>query len=369
MLGINCIFYKRFNYNTIDYVLFSLNLLNYLFSHFIILNSLFSLFCNYNIYNLLILFFYILDFIVIYYGNKIVFLKLISRNYSLYLDAKYRKYTKIFMSLGVVISLLIATVGVVFNVIFGSALINNIFGSSLINNHFNIFYNNYALFFVLFYSSVCKINISILFFTIISNILSFLKKFIDEKIKDQNNYKIDELSIEYLIIKRNYNKTIFVFNNIIAYMITFYTFPTFYFLSNITNRYFDYSYYIGIIYYLIFCTIFQNYLSKISDANDYLNSLCTKNRSINDYISRKKNIYLFEENSIELNNINQHELNFKNYLIDIENSQSIDWIIFNEVIRQKWKDFEIFGIEINNSSIIIKIISVFLLLIIGKQII
>ena len=29
----------------------------------------------------------------------------------------------------------------------------------------------------------------------------------------------------------------------------------------------------------------------------------------------EKNIYLFENNSIELNNINQNELSFKNYLI------------------------------------------------------
>ena len=101
--------------------------------------------------------------------------------------------------------------------------------------------------------------------------------------------------------------------------------------------------------FIIHCYIYKEYVE-------------TKN--VNFFIN-----YNFENNSIELNNINQNELSFKNYLIDIENSQSIDWIIFNEIIRQKWKQFEVFGIEINNSSIIIKIISIFLILIIGKQII
>ena len=359
MLGINCIFYKRYEFNIKNYIFFIINAINYIICHSIIFYKIYSLFTNYNIYSLLLLFYYVLDISLIYYGNKITFLKVIARNYSLFLNVKYRKITKILMIISVLLSLLIAGVGVYLNTINDIGLINNIFNS---------IFNNYCLFFVLFYSTISKVNIGILFFIIISNIIDFLQQFIDQKIKNSNNYYIDELSIEYLIIKRNYNKTIFVFNNIIANMITFYTIPTFYFLNNITSISFDYSYYIGVSYYIIFCCFFQYFLAKISGANDYLYSLCTKNRSINDYISRKKNIYLFEEKGIELNNINQNELNFKNYLIDIENSQSIDWIIFNEIIRQDWKKLEIFGININNSNLIIKIISLFLILIIGKQI-
>jgi len=360
MLGINCIFFKRYSFDVKDYIIFTLNAINYLISHVLIFNLIYSLFENYNIYKLLLIFFYFLDFIFLYYCNQIVFLKVIARNFSLFLNPKYRNITKILMILSLFLSLVISSVGVYLN------LHNNFI---LTSNSFNIIFNNYSLFFLLFYSSLSKLNIAIIFFVIISNILDFLKNFIDDKIKNTNNYYIDELSIEYLILKRNYNKTIFVFNDIIGNMITLYTIPVFYFLTNISIISFDYMYYTNVIYYVIFSSFFQYYLTKINDSNDYLNSLCTKNRSINDYISRKKNIYLFENNSIELNNINQNELSFKNYLIDIENSQSIDWIIFNEIIRQKWKQFEVFGIEINNSSIIIKIISIFLILIIGKQII
>lgn len=360
MLGINCIFYKRYEFNIKNYIFFLINMLNYIISHSIIFYKIYSLFTSYNIYNLLLLFYYVLDISLIYYGNQITFLKVIGRNYSLFLNVKYRNITKILMIASILVSLLISVIGV---------YLNTITNISLINSIFNPIFNNYCLFFVLFYSTLSKINISILFFVIIANILDFFNEFIDKKIKNTNNYYIDEMAIEYLIIKRNYNKTIFVFNNIIANMITFYTIPTFYFFNSITSISFDYSYYIGVIYFIIFCCLFQYFLAKINNANDYLGSLCTKNRSINGYISRKKNIYLFEENGIELNNINQNELSFKNYLIDIENSQSIDWIIFDRVIGQDWKKLEIFGIKINNSNLIIKIISLSLLLIIGKQIV
>ena len=359
-LGLNCIIYKKFNYNKKDYILFSLNLINYIISHSLLLYSIYLLFVDYKIYNLMLLFYYILDFILIYFGNQISFLKVISRNYNLFLDIKYRKSSMFLMISGLILSIFISSLGIFLNIKYNFNLTNNLF---------NKIFSNYCLFFILFYSSLSKCNISILFFTIMSNISKFLKSFIDNKIRNNNNYYIDEISIEYLILKRNYNKTIFVFNDIIGNMIGFYTIPTFYYLSHFTKVNFDFTYYIGLVYYAFFCIFFQYYLLEINLNVYYLKSVCSKNKSINDYILRKKNIYLFEKNSLEINKINQNELSFKNYLIDIENSQSIDWIIFDTIINQKWSQFDILGVEINNSTIIMKIFSIFLILIIGKQII
>lgn len=359
-LGLNCIIYKKFNYKTIDYILFYINLINYLISHSLLICSIYLLFVDYKIYNLMLLFYYILDFILIYFGNQIPFLKVISRNYNLFLDIKYRKSTQILMICGLILSIFISGIGVFLNIKYSFDISNNIF---------NKIFNNYCLFFILFYSSLSKCNISILFFTIMSNISKFLKSFIENKIRHNNNYYIDEISIEYLILKRNYNKTIFVFNDIIGNMIGFYTIPTFYYLSHIKKVNFDFTYYIGLIYYAFFCIFFQYYLLEINSNITYLKSICSKNKSINDYITRKKNIYLFENSSIQINNINQNELSFKNYLIDIENAQSIDWIIFDTIINQKWNQFDILGVEIDNSTLIMKIFSIFLVLIIGKQII
>ena len=308
----------------------------------------------------MLLFYYVLDFILIYFGNQISFLKVISRNYNLFLDIKYRKSTLNLMIFALILSIFISTLGVYLNIKFSFNLTDNIF---------NKIFSNYCLFFILFYSSLSKCNISILFFTIMSNISKFLKKFIDNKIRNNNNYFIDEISMEYLILKRNYNKTIYVFNDLIGNMIGFYTIPSFYYLSHFNKVNFDFTYYIGLSYYVFFCIFFQYYLLEISSNVTYLKSICSKNKSINEYISRKKNIYLFESNSIQINKINQNELSFKNYLIDIENAQSIDWIIFDTIINQKWNQFDILGIEIDNSTIIMKIFSIFLILIIGKQII
>ena len=171
-----------------------------------------------------------------------------------------------------------------------------------------------------------------------------------------------------MILKRNYNKTIVNFNDIMSNMIGFSSIPSFYILSNLGKK-FDFMYYNGFSIFLLMSCVFHYYLSKIDNDIDYLKSTCIKNRSISDYITRKKNIYFFESNAIELENINSNELSFKNYLVDVENSQSIDWLIFDKIINEKWRDFEIFGVKINNSSIIIKIFSLFLILILGKQII
>ena len=189
MLGINCILYKRYEFNIKNYIFFLINMVNYIISHSIIFYKIYSLFTSYNIYTLLLLFYYVLDISLIYYGNQITFLKVIGRNYALFLNVKYRNITKMLMYASILISLLISAIGVYLNTITDIGLTNKIF---------NPIFNNYCLFFVLFYSTLSKINVSILFFVIIANILDFFNEFIDKKIKNTNNYSIDEMSIDYM---------------------------------------------------------------------------------------------------------------------------------------------------------------------------
>lgn len=353
----NCIFYKRYEYNNYLYSLYILNIINYFLSFSIVLNFIYLLFKDYDLQNLLILAFYIIDPFLVYSANKIGFLKNIGKNFDLLLKPKYKKISPYLYFLSFLCSISVAITSLFFDNI------------KIINNSWNVYFNKYCLFFVLFYSNFLKLNICITFFLIISNISNFLKEFIDKKIKSNiQNFDINSISIEFMILKRNYNKTIVNFNNIMSNMIGFYSIPSFYILSNIDKK-FDFMYYNGFSIFLLMSGVFHYYLSKIDSDIDYLKSICVKNRSISDYISRRKNIYFFESNAIELENINTNELSFKNYLVDVENSQSIDWIIFDKIINEKWRDFEIFGVKINNSSIIIKIFSLFLILILGKQII
>ena len=70
----------------------------------------------------------------------------------------------------------------------------------------------------------------------------------------------------------------------------------------------------------------------------------------------------------DLNNYNSNQLHFKNYLLEIENGDSIDWLILNNITAQKWAPFEILGYEWNNNNIIFRLLSLIILLWVGKDI-
>jgi hypothetical protein len=93
-----------------------------------------------------------------------------------------------------------------------------------------------------------------------------------------------------------------------------------------------------------------------------------KNTHIKEYITRKKNLYTIKIDN-DLSKIDTNEINFKNFILDMENGQSIDWLIFSNILQQPLRPIEIYGIEISNSSIITKIVSIFIFIIIGIQII
>ena len=78
---------------------------------------------------------------------------------------------------------------------------------------------------------------------------------------------------------------------------------------------------------------------------------------------------IFRQIKYNLEKINNNELEIKNFFIDIENSKSIDWIIFIEILKLNWSKFNIFGVDIENSTIIRKLISVIILILFGRVII
>lgn len=80
-------------------------------------------------------------------------------------------------------------------------------------------------------------------------------------------------------------------------------------------------------------------------------------------------MYHIQTNQYDLKKINPKELEIKNFFIDIENSKSIDWIIFIEILKLNWSKFNIFGVDIENSTIIRKLISVVILILFGRVII
>ena len=98
------------------------------------------------------------------------------------------------------------------------------------------------------------------------------------------------------------------------------------------------------------CIFYNYYLDKLDSNLKLLDSLCTSNSYIKNYIIRNKNVYHIQTDQDNLDNLNKNELEVKNFFIDIENSKSIDWIIFIEILKLNWCKFNIFGVDIENWS-------------------
>ena len=137
----------------------------------------------------------------------------------------------------------------------------------------------------------------------------------------------------------------------------------------INNNYVDLLTIRSSIYFFISVIPFHFIITNISDNIDGIKSIIDNNRYIRLFLERKKETYNLNMELSELDSYNTNELNFKNYLLEIENGDSIDWMILNNVINQKWKSFEVFGFQISNNDIILKLASLLILLLIGKSII
>ena len=101
----------------------------------------------------------------------------------------------------------------------------------------------------------------------------------------------------------------------------------------------------------------------------YLKSLTDKNNFIKANLTRNSNLYDVSIQNNNFNDLNNIELDFKDYLLDLENGKSIDWLILSQILNQPLRSLEIFGINISNSTVITKIISLFIIVIIGKELI
>ena len=157
----------------------------------IVVNFFYLLFKDYNLQNLLILAFYIIDPFLIYSANKLGFLKTLGKNFDLLLKPKLKKFSPYLFFISFVCSVSVAVISLFFDNI------------NIIDNSWNIYFNKYCLFFVLFYSNFFKIKYLHNIFLIISNISQFLQDFITEKIKSNiQNFDINNISIEFMILKK-----------------------------------------------------------------------------------------------------------------------------------------------------------------------
>lgn len=360
LLLVNNIIYKNYEYSKFDYLLFMINLVNRVICYLIFFIFCYDVYVNYTNKKLMLLSYLIYDVFLLYDANKIVFLKTIGKNYDLILKKEIKIKIKLLLVL-----LLIFTVFISVSIIVSEFFIK--YNFYLINSLVNTDFEYYCLYFFIFYTVYLKFSVFTLFFGIIHNFISIFDDFLKD-IKNNLNSELYKLSNELLILRQYHNKIINSFNDIISNLFLFYTIPTLYiFIEKFKD--FDFMCYCHLVFFIIFCLIYNYYLGKLDTNLNLLNSLCTSNSYIKNYIIRNKNVYHIQTNQDNLDNLNRNELEMKNFFIDIENSKSIDWIIFIEILKLNWCKFNIFGVDIENSTIIRKLISVIVLILFGRVII
>lgn len=350
----NGIKYKQ--YNKIETFLFTINILHMIFSYVPVFYIFYNLFLSFNIGKILLLGIYLIDILNIYYCNNLSFLKIISRNYNNYLKPKFKKLLIFITIFNFILSLIIS-------IIFVFLLSNNY--QFTIFNDFNIPFSLkcYFLFFLTLYSSYSKLNVLTYFIIFGYNIFYVLDNFI-KNVKN-NDKKILRISYKFLDIRHRFNYLIYAFNISLSNIVFFGILPIIYFIKNITKLYFCPQYYFFIIYFTIFCFIYHNFTCKIVESISYLRSYSDKTKNIKYNFFRKMNITNLED--IEFMQIQDNILNFKSYILDIENSNLLDWFIFSQILQQDWKGIQVFGINIQHNTLITKIISVIIIVILGPE--
>jgi len=122
------------------------------------------------------------------------------------------------------------------------------------------------------------------------------------------------------------------------------------------------------IYFILSILCFHIILSRINTSINGIINTIDNNKYLRLFLERHKETYSLNIELDELNNYNPNQLHFKNYLLEIENGDSIDWLILNNITSQKWRSFEILGYEWNNNNIIFRLLSLIILLWVGKDI-
>lgn len=343
-LLLNGIKYKSYENKNILYSLYLINLLNIIIVHSLPLINIYNLINNFNYIILFKNILYLLNLVIIFYSNKLKFIKLISRYFDdIFLESDKNTYC--------IFSIAILAISLIMSIL-----------EVLRTSYDSIFYN-YCLFFITFYSLKIRLSNLLYFQLIISEIYSIFFEY-SNYLKGHDTDIINSIN-QFLEIRSSFNKLIFCFNETFSLIILVSYISTIYFLENVIRyKKFDLFLTSNSVYFITYVICFGYYLDQVSNIVDYLKSLICKSNNIRSYLSRKSNLYNVKNiNSFEVFPTN--EVIFKNYIVDIENGKSIDWLIFSNILNQDFKSFEIFGIAINNSNLISKLLSVSLILFLG----
>lgn len=319
---------------------------------------------------------YVAQFITgyVYYNSK-GYKKMIKRN------RKYKNKMIVLHILGFIISFLLAvliTLLIAFEIkidIYNSTVQN----ASIVSKVF--FY--LLVFMTLLYSYNIFIANLIIFSTILTihclELGTYEKNFISYVMDYRNEITLMSIIQDYNHLKNINNRSINNLNNMFSSMTIIGGVSVYFLILLYAAKKYSVSYYVDIAIYAIVEII---YFSTIYFLKNHVQNIVSLGRSLkfmNRFLSKTK-FYNFAGEEIErinndlvtLENISGNlktigDINTRTMIRTLENTNSLDWLILNSIFKEKWEHFELFGFDINDATLIKKILAIIILYIFTSQ--
>ena len=338
-------------YNNFDFFLYYINLANILFVYGMTLYNLITLdkkkiFCFIQVILILS------DLLILYYANNISFKKNISRHYDLIFKTNIKYTLNKLLTFNNILCIIISAIS-----------FSKMFKINIVNN---CLFFRYIQFFIFLYSFNIKNTLLILFLSMVYNIYTIFNDFIN--LLKSNIENLNNITIHYIEVRHIYNKIINVNNKIISNILFLYYIPSIYFIKYIKSYNNDLFLFCNFIFYIVLIFTFQYFIEKIDDLIIYLKSMNDKSIVLKNFLIRNANNYTFNKIN-DINEINTKELLYKNFVLNLENGNSNDWLIFSTILNQELKTFDLFGIEINNGNLIYKLTLLTFVILFGSYIV
>lgn len=182
---------------------------------------------------------------------------------------------------------------------------------------------------------------------------SIIDKYINklELNKESNDITINDIIQETLDIRHNLEYSIDMFKNIFSMFTILGGIALGLFIERIKVSSFFLFPWHKLIVYIIAQTIFILIIIKVSRNKDRLSDYIKTPIFVEKFLKRY-NPKEIDEKFKDENEKEMHQMIIINTLE--ENASTLDWIVLNDVINEKWTEFKVMGIDISDSSLIKK---------------
>jgi hypothetical protein len=219
------------------------------------------------------------------------------------------------------------------------------------------------MFFNVFYTLIID-AIIIFHFILIFNYHANNISVYSEQLQDENEFQLTTITQQLIEIRYNYNESVSLFNKTFSINVSCGFIIIFFFAETLITDYTQNSprSYMSVLLFITIILGFQIIINKIKNNLDDLKQYSANNRFMNRILGRKKENYI-----VDLENIGV--ISVKHMLLDIENAETLDWIVFNKVLDMEFTGFDLFGFDWDNGAVILKFIAIIITYVLGANLI